>query len=106
MWFFYPDIRPLKKAVFRYAVHFDKPIIPMAISFRERRGITKLFTKKPAVDLHIGEPLIPDKELSVYDREDKLHADCYKIMQNMCGIFEGDPAYNTDQVISHYKKTM
>ena len=29
MWFFYPDIRPLKKAVFKYAVRYNKPVIPI-----------------------------------------------------------------------------
>lgn len=106
MWFFYPDVRPFKKAVFRYAVNFNKPVIPIGISFRPRKGITKLFTKTPAVDLHIGEPMMPDTTLSRYDAEDKLHRDAYKKVQELCGINEGDPTYNEDQVISHYKKTM
>ncbi|MBQ1223220.1 MAG: 1-acyl-sn-glycerol-3-phosphate acyltransferase, partial [Oscillospiraceae bacterium] len=38
LWFFYPDIRPLKKAVFQYAVKFDRPVIPITMSFRKRRG--------------------------------------------------------------------
>ena len=106
MWFFYPDIRPLKKAVFTYAVRFDKPIVPISISFRPRKGITRLFSKTPTVDLHIGEPIFPNKELPISQREKKMHADTYHIMQVMNGINPGDPTYNIDQTISHYHKTM
>jgi 1-acyl-sn-glycerol-3-phosphate acyltransferase len=106
MWFFYPDIRPLKKAVFTYAVRFDKPIIPITMSFRPRKGITKLFSKTPCVDLHIGEPLHPKRDLSPKDAADELHARAYHIMQVMNGINPGDPNYNTDQNIANYRKTM
>lgn len=106
MWYYYPDIRPLKKAVFKYAVRYDKPVIPITFSFRPRTGIYKLFGKAPLVDLTIGEPLFPDKSLSTPDAIDKLHTDAYHVMQVMCGINPGDPTYNVDQKIENYKKTM
>ncbi len=106
MWFYYPDIRPLKKAVFKYAVRFNKPVIPITMSFRPRKGITRLFTKTPCVDLHIGEPLLPDKEIKETEAIDKLHAEAYHIMQVMNGITPDSPTYNTDQNIDNYVKTM
>ena len=106
MWFFYPDIRPLKKAVFRYAVQYNKPIVPITMSFRPRTGIMKLFGKSPRVDLHIGEPLFPDTSIDARAAEDKLHETAYHVMQVMNGINPTDPTYNTDQTISNYKKTM
>ena len=106
MWFYYPDIRPLKKAIFKYAVRFNKPIIPITLSFRERKGLTRIFTKKPCVDLHIGEPLYADTTLPQQEAIDKLHAEAYHVMQVMNGINPGDPTYNTDQNIDNYKKTM
>jgi 1-acyl-sn-glycerol-3-phosphate acyltransferase len=106
MWFYYPDVRPFKKAIFKYAVRFNKPIIPLAFTFRERKGITRLFTKTPCVDLHIGEPIYADKSLDINESIDKLHGECYHKMQVMCGINPGDPTYNTDQNIDDYKKTM
>lgn len=106
MWFFYPDVRPFKKAVFTYAVKYDKPLIPIAMSFRPRRGLQKLFSKKPLVDLHIGEPMYADKSLSPAEAAAKMQADAYKIMQQMCGIVPGDPTYNEDQDPTHYHKTM
>ena len=106
MWFFYPDIRPLKKAVFSYAVKYNKPVLPITMSFRPRRGITKLFSKTPCVDLHIGEPLFPDQSLSPKEASEQLHAKAYHVMQVMNGIHPGDATYNTDQNIAHYHKTM
>ena len=106
MWFYYPDIRPLKKAVFQYAVRFDRPIIPIVMTFRPRRGITKWFTKKPQVDLHVGEPLVHNKELSPIDAARDMQERAYHIMQVMAGVNPGDPTYNTDLSLAGYKKTM
>jgi 1-acyl-sn-glycerol-3-phosphate acyltransferase len=106
LWFFYPDIRPLKKAAFYYAVRYDKPIVPITMSFRPRKGPAKLFSRNPYVDLHIGEPLFPDKTLPPREAEKKLHETAYHVMQVMNGINPGDPTYNTDQNPYHYQKTM
>lgn len=106
MWFFYPDIRPLKSAVFKYAVKYDRPVLPITMSFRPRKGILKLFGKKPRVDLHIGEPLFPDHSLKPADAVKKMHETAYHVMQVMNGINPGDPTYNTDQNPDHYQKTM
>lgn len=106
MWFYYPDVRPFKKAIFKYAVRHDKPVIPIGLSFRERKGIFKLFGKAPCVDLHVGEPLYVDKALSQAEAIDKLHAEAYHVVQGLVGVKMGDKTYNTDQNIDTYKKTM
>ena len=106
LWFYYPDIRPLKKAVFQYAVKYDKPVLPITMSFRPRKGLWKLLGKKPLVDLHIGEPLYADKTLEPAEAVKDLHKRAYHIMQVMNGINPGDPTYNTDQIPLHYKNTM
>lgn len=106
MWFYYPDIRPLKPAVFKYAVKYNRPIIPITMSFRPRKGLMKLFGKTPLVDLHVGEPLFADKSLSPAMAAKKLQRDAYHVMQVMNGIHPGDPTYNTDQNPDRYQKTM
>ena len=106
LWFYYPDIRPFKKAVFQYAVRYNKPLIPIALSFRPRKGIMKWFGKTPLVDLHIGEPLFADPALSPREAATRMHEEAYRIMQEMAGIHPGDPTYNTDQNPLHYQKTM
>ena len=106
MWYYYPDVRPIKKAAFKFAVRYNTPVLPITFSFRPRTGIYKLFGKAPLVDLHVGEPLFPDKSLPVLEAMDKLQAETYHVMQVMCGINPGDPTYNTDLNIDNYKKTM
>lgn len=106
MWYFYPDIRPFKKSAFQQAVKYNRPIIPMAYSFRPRKGITKLFTKNPCADLHIGDALFPDPELSPVAAAKKLQEDAYHMMQVMVGVNPGDPTYNVDQTPANYVATM
>jgi 1-acyl-sn-glycerol-3-phosphate acyltransferase len=106
MWFYYPDIRPLKKAVFKYAVEFDRPILPITFSFRPRTGLWKLIGKSPLVDLNIGDPIFHDRDLTKLAAVKKMQSDAYHIMQGMNGIHPGDPTYNTDLNPENYKKTM
>ena len=106
LWYFYPDIRPLKPAVFQYAVKYEKPLIPISMSFRPRRGWRKIFGKGPFVDLHISEPIYADKSLPYGEAVNELRARAYRIMQEMNGIHPGDPTYNEDQNIDNYRKTM
>ena len=106
LWFYYPDIRPFKKGVFKYAVKFDKPVIPLAFSFRPRKGLQKLFGKKPLVDLHIGKPLFPDQNLTPPEAIAAMQAEAYHVMQVMCGITPDHPNYRTDQNPDNYRKTM
>ena len=106
LWKFYPDIRPLKPAVFQYAVKYHKPLIPISMSFRPRKGFRKLFGKGPFVDLHIAEPIYADENLSFRAAVEELRARAYRMMQEMNGILPGDPTYNEDQNIAHYRKTM
>jgi len=106
LWFFYPGIRPLKKAVFKYAVKYDRPILPVVLTFRPRKGIAKLFGKTPRVDLHVGEPILPDKTLPPKEAETKIHKQTYHVMQVMAGITPDSPEYNSDYLGASYKRAM
>ena len=106
LWYFYPDIRPLKPAAFQYAATYRKPLIPISMSFRPRKGWRRIFGKGPFVDLHIGEPQYANTSLPVREAAHDLRARVYRIMQEMNGIYPGDPTYNEDQNIDHYRKTM
>ncbi len=106
MWFYYPNIRPFKKAVFKYAVRFNKPIIPLAFSFRPRKGIMKLFGKTPLVDLHIGKPMFSDNTLPINEAIDKIHQEVYFKVQELAGINPDNKYFNINQNIDEYQKTM
>lgn len=106
MWSFYPDIRPLKKAVFKYAVALDRPILPMAYSFRPRKGLWKLLGKAPLADLTIGDPIFPDKDLPKNEAIAKMQKEAYHILQELADIHPGDPTYNENPDPETYQKTM
>ena len=106
MWFYYPDIRPIKKAVFKYAVTFDRPILPITFSFRPRKGLWKLIGKSPLADLNIGDPIFPDNSLERNEATQKMQAEAYHVMQVMNGVNPGDATYCTDPSDPNYKKTM
>ncbi|MBR2479354.1 MAG: 1-acyl-sn-glycerol-3-phosphate acyltransferase [Clostridia bacterium] len=106
LWKFYPDIRPLKLSAFNYAVKYEKPLIPISMSFRPRKGFRKIFGRGPFVDLHIAEPIYADKSLKPHAAAEELRARAYHIMQEMNGICPGDPTYNENQNIDNYRKTM
>ena len=106
LWFFYPDIRPLKIAVFRYAARSGKPLVPISMSFRPRRGCLRLFGRGPLVDLHIAEPIYADPALPVREAAEELRLRTCRIMQEMNGIRPGDPTYSEEQSVERYVKTM
>ncbi len=69
---FYPEanlipydttIRKFKRGAFKIAVENNIPILPMVFSYREPKGMRKIFNKKPLLTLNILEPVyIKDKE--------------------------------------------
>ena len=106
MWFYYPDIRPLKKAVFQYAVKYDRPVLPLAFSFRPRNKFQRLFGRTPLVDLTVGTPIRHDPTLSKGEATAELQERTYHIMQGMVGIHPGDPTYLVNPDVATYQKTM
>lgn len=85
---FYPEanlipydrqIRKFKRGAFKIAVENNIPILPMVFTYREPKGIRKIFNKKPLLTLNILKPIyIEDKE----DIDNKIEI-LRKEMQNM-----------------------
>lgn len=88
LWFYYDKIRPFKKGAFTYAVRNQKPVLPLVISYRERTGITKLFSKKPMLDLTICEPVLPlESDNAKHDVREML-TQCRQKMQDASAFEE------------------
>lgn len=69
MWYYYQTLREFREGAFYIACQNDKPVLPMAISFRPARGLTRLWKHKyPNVNISFGEPLYPNKELPMRER--------------------------------------
>lgn len=87
-WDFYKPIRPFRKGAFTMAYRYDLPIIPCCITFRERKGIHKLFGQKgdPCITITLGEPIIPNKENNRKDEIDRLRQESQQTLIHMAGI--------------------
>ena len=61
-WDWYKPLRPFQKGAFTMAYKYNKPIIPFAITYRERTGIYRLLGPKnePLTQVIIGAPIYPD----------------------------------------------
>ena len=61
-WDWYKPLRPFQKGAFTMSYKYNKPIIPFAVSYRERKGLWRLFGAKdePLTQVVIGAPIYPD----------------------------------------------
>ncbi len=61
-WDWYKPLRPFQKGAFTMAYKYNKPILPCAITYRERTGLWRLFGPKdePLTQVVIGAPIYPD----------------------------------------------
>ncbi len=91
-WNMYVPIRPFRTGAFSMAYKYDIPIIPMVYSYRERKGLYRLFGSKntPCMTLHIGEPIFFDKSANRKEELIRVCTIAHKNMEQMAGI-EGNP---------------
>lgn len=91
-WEFYAPIRPFKIGAFNMAWKYDRPILPLAISYRERKGIYKYLGKKsdPLITIHVGTPVIPDKSVSRKEDTNRMREEAHAQMVKMVGM-ENNP---------------
>ncbi len=62
MWHYYKGIRPFKEGAFKLTFRHKVPIIPIAINYRQPKGLFKLIhNKKPLLTVNVGEPILPFK---------------------------------------------
>ena len=106
MWEFYAPIRPFKLGASYYAIKCDKPILPLAFSYRKNGWLRKLFKSLASFTLTIGEPIYPNKDLSFKESEADLTSRAHDEVCKLAGI---DPnkniynkIYNNDKRIDYY----
>ena len=87
MFYYYQDVRPFVDGAFVFAVRNNKPIFPLAFSYRPAKGLYKLWKgKKPLINLSFGEPIYPNKDLpmreAIADLNQRCHAAVKKLMED------------------------
>ena len=85
---FYKPLRPFQKGAFTMSYKYSKPILPCVITFRERKGIFKLFGKKslPLLTVTIGEPILPDTNQPRKTEVERMRNQAHEQMCQMAGI--------------------
>ena len=87
IWYYYAPIRPFFRGAAYFAYTYNKPIVPVGYSYRERHGIAKWLNKKdPYITVHIGEPIYPDLTLNKRDAVNKLNKEVRSKIINMVGF--------------------
>lgn len=63
MWLDYPYVRPLMPGAYHYATKLDIPILPIFVTWQKDDEGATIYT------INIGEPLLPNKTLSLFDNK-------------------------------------
>lgn len=110
MWEYYKPIRPFKKGFAYYAIKYDKPVMPLAISYRKPSWIRrKIFHQEATFTLNIGEPIFRNKELDRNEQEIDLMKRCHEAVSILSGSDPKDniypPIFNNNERVDYYTDT-
>lgn len=103
MWEYYRHIRPFKKGPAILARMADKPIVPLAFSYRKPSKLRKLLFHQPAaLTISIGEPLFIDKSIpSCPEQEEDLLKRAHHAVVELAGLSEEENRYEAIWNHSH-----
>ena len=87
-WDWYKPLRPFQKGAFTMSYKYDKPIIPCAVSYRERKGLWRLFGSKdePLTQVVIGKPIYPDTTQPRAAETERLLNETHATICRLAGI--------------------
>ena len=87
-WDWYKPLRPFQKGAFTMAYKYRMPIIPCAVTYRERTGIWRLLGPKdePLVQVVIGEPIFPDETAPRAKETERLLQTTHETICRLAGI--------------------
>lgn len=105
MWEFYALIRPFKHGAAHFACSNNKPVLPLAFSYRKPSWIRRhIFKQIACFTLNIGEPIYPDESLNSRDRQLDLTIRTHQAVCHLAGIENNiyEPIYNQSKRIDYY----
>lgn len=109
MWEYYAPIRPFKTGASYFAIKADKPILPLAFSYRRPNWFRRLFRQVAVFNLSIGEPIYPNKELGIRDAEIDMTTRVHDAVCELAGINPEDniynPVFHDDKRVDYYTDT-
>ena len=107
MWEYYRPIRPFKTGAASFAIKYDKPVIPMAFTYRKPNALRrKLFKQIALFDLHIGAPLFVNKDLPKTKQLEDLTIRLHDAVRELAGLSVEDnlypQIYNNSKRVDYY----
>lgn len=107
MWEYYKPIRPFRTGAAHYAIKNNKPILPLAFSYRKPGWIRrKIFHQIALFTLNVGEPIYPNNELEGKQKEIEFTKRAHQEVCKLAGIKSYKnlykPVFNNDQRIDYY----
>lgn len=105
MWEYYKPIRPFKRGTASYAIKYDKPILPMAYTYRRPGFIRRVIFRQIALfTLNIGTPIYRNKELNIDDQENDLTIRAHEAVCKLANIENNiyEPIFNDSKKINYY----
>lgn len=78
--YYLKGIRQFQRGAFKYAYDADVPVVPMVITFRERRGLRRITNRKPLITMTVLEPVYPDTSKRARPEIERLLFECYEKM--------------------------
>lgn len=105
MWEYYKPIRPFHFGAASFALKNNKPILPLAFSYRKPGWIRrKIFKQIALFNVNIGEPILSDPELEknkqLKDLTIKMHEEMCRLSGNENNLYE--PIYDDSKRIDYY----
>lgn len=107
MWEFYQPIRPFKDGAARFSYATQKPILPIAFSYRKNGFIRKKIFNSPAsLTINIGEPIWPDPNVHARKGREQLTIRVHEAVCRLAGIDPKEniypPVFNQNERIDYY----
>ena len=89
-WDWYVPIRPFKPGAFSMAYRYGIPVVPLAISYRKRRGLYRLFggASLPCVTIRVGQPILTDRSADRTGEIRRLCQESHARIVEMAGILQ------------------
>ena len=93
MWEYYAPIRPFKNGAASLAIKNNKPILPLAFTYRKPSWIrAKIFKQPAALTLNIGKPIYADPDLDKTAQVDDLTKRAHQAICELAG-YENNNLY-------------
>lgn len=92
IWPYYTRVRPFLNTSFRFAASNNVPCVPVAVTYQKPNGIYKL-REKPQMVVYIGDPIYPNKDLSIKENATFLRDETYNYINDITNKYSNVEYY-------------